>query len=140
MVSAYGNNSRKRTVLLTETFFNSRGCPLTRELTVLISKFYVTIYGKQGEHFENIPFINKFTLINRIKLLTNQESKADINWCTQGVVCKTGIPPTVTYIGVRKIQFFSTVPYYTTSGISFVPCDVRFRVSIHRTRKSCRFP
>ena len=34
MVTAYGNNSRKRTALLTDTFFNSRGCPLTRELTV----------------------------------------------------------------------------------------------------------
>ena len=30
LVSAYGNNSRKRTVLLTDTFFSSRGCPLTR--------------------------------------------------------------------------------------------------------------
>ena len=30
------------------------------------------------------------------QLLTNQELKADTDWCTQGVVCKTGIPPTVT--------------------------------------------
>ena len=36
LVSAYRNNSRKRTALITETFFNSRGCPLTRELTVLV--------------------------------------------------------------------------------------------------------
>ena len=35
LVSAYGNNSRKRTALITDTFFNSRGCPFTRELTVL---------------------------------------------------------------------------------------------------------
>ena len=34
LVSAYGNNSRKRTVPLTDTFFNSWGFPLTRELTV----------------------------------------------------------------------------------------------------------
>ena len=34
-VSAYGNNSCKRTAPLTDTFFNSRGCPLTRELTVV---------------------------------------------------------------------------------------------------------
>ena len=35
LVSTYGNNSRKRTALLTDTFFNSRGSPLTRELTVV---------------------------------------------------------------------------------------------------------
>ena len=34
-MSADGNNSRKLTPLLTDTFFSSRGCPLTRELTVL---------------------------------------------------------------------------------------------------------
>ena len=34
-MSAYGNNSRKQTAPLTDTFFNSRGCPLTRELTVV---------------------------------------------------------------------------------------------------------
>ena len=34
LVSAYGNNSRKRTAPLTDTFLNSRACPLTRELTV----------------------------------------------------------------------------------------------------------
>ena len=34
LVSAYGNNSRRRTALLTDTFFNSRGCPRKRELTV----------------------------------------------------------------------------------------------------------
>ena len=37
-MSAYGNNSRKRTALLTDTFFNSLGCPLTRELTVVCFK------------------------------------------------------------------------------------------------------
>ena len=35
LVSAHENTSRKRTALPTDTFFNSRGCPLTRELTVL---------------------------------------------------------------------------------------------------------
>ena len=34
-VLKFPNNSRKRAALLTDTFFNSRGCPLTRELTVL---------------------------------------------------------------------------------------------------------
>ena len=33
LVSAYGSNFRMRTVLLTDTFSNSRGCPLTRELS-----------------------------------------------------------------------------------------------------------
>ena len=37
LVSAYGNNSHKQTAPLTDTFFNSRGCPLTRELTVFVS-------------------------------------------------------------------------------------------------------
>lgn len=35
LVSAYGNSSRKRTALLTDTFSNARGCPPTRELTVV---------------------------------------------------------------------------------------------------------
>ena len=35
LVSAYGNNSRKQTAPLTDTFFNSRGCTRTRELTGL---------------------------------------------------------------------------------------------------------
>ena len=34
LVSAYGNNSRKWVALLADTFFNTQGCPLTRELTV----------------------------------------------------------------------------------------------------------
>ena len=34
LVSAYGNNSRKRTAVLTDSFFQFLGCPLTRELTV----------------------------------------------------------------------------------------------------------
>ena len=33
LVSAYGSNFRRRTVLLADTFSNSRGCPLTRELS-----------------------------------------------------------------------------------------------------------
>ena len=33
LVSAYGSNFRRRTVLLATTFSNSRGCPLTRELS-----------------------------------------------------------------------------------------------------------
>ena len=42
LVSAYGNDSHKRTALLTDTFFfNSLGCPLTRELTVSCSRFSV---------------------------------------------------------------------------------------------------
>ena len=32
-MSAYGSNFRRRTVLLADTFSNSRGCPLTRELS-----------------------------------------------------------------------------------------------------------
>ena len=36
LVSAYRNNSRKRTALIKDTFFNSRGYPLTKELTVYI--------------------------------------------------------------------------------------------------------
>ena len=35
LVSRYGNNSRKRTALITDAFSNSRGCLLTRELTVI---------------------------------------------------------------------------------------------------------
>ena len=33
LVSAYGSNFRRRTVLLADTFSNYRGCPLTRELS-----------------------------------------------------------------------------------------------------------
>ena len=51
LVFAYGNNSRKRTALLTDTFFNSRGCPLTGELTVLKTGRIVTIDIIGHEYF-----------------------------------------------------------------------------------------
>ena len=36
LVSAFGNNSRKRTALRTDTFFNSQTCPRMRALTVFV--------------------------------------------------------------------------------------------------------
>ena len=44
-VHACGNNSRKRTALLTDTFFNSRGRPLTRELTVTEKTLKANLHG-----------------------------------------------------------------------------------------------
>ena len=41
-MSVHGNNSRKRTVLLTNTFFNPRGCPLMRELTLINTEVVLT--------------------------------------------------------------------------------------------------
>ena len=64
-----GNNSRKRTALLTGTFSNSRGCPLMRELTVILY-FHVPVFQVQefvlllSPVFQKAPGVPHQTLVH----------------------------------------------------------------------------
>ena len=58
-MSAYGNNSRKQTAPLTDTLFNSRGCPLTRELTVFIIVSFIMDLPHGSQNLESPACVTK---------------------------------------------------------------------------------
>ena len=72
---SYGNNSRKWTALLTGTFANSRGCPLTRELTVLLKLWCYVTFVVSRIRKKYFFFKKTFSLVSYGHLSDNGHSR-----------------------------------------------------------------
>lgn len=138
MVSTYGSNFRRRTVLLTDTFSNSRRCPLTRESSLI---WLPTKSSLQLEH----PNSHSCKMFHLSLSLSLRNCVFSFEWQANGIEVRPIIS------SIRKVRFLCNftslafekyclvVPVFFKYKFTFGKKNLKEKNKFFWSKKNCKF-